>query len=155
MLLQRDRYDPSVLLAQLSGQVPSKDVTEWCFTFRCSDPENEVYDFWAYLPDDEGKHEKSRILLADFLTHLREFDNLAQATIESDYQRASRQPPRGVTIRLQDYQLHIGWMRVVDPVVIVRYWGTHVNTEWETGYRRSDDGRWTVVETDYGKTHAP
>jgi hypothetical protein len=132
VLLERDRYDPSILLSQLAAQMPGKDGDEWCFTFKYDGQHTD--DFWAYLPDDTREHENARSRLAEFLAQIRQIDNLVQASFEAEYHATG--------VDLRDLKLHIGWLKVADQTITVRYWGTVVNTEWEVVFKRLETGQW-------------
>lgn len=135
MLLRRDRYDPETLLLQLGGQQPQKDHGDWYLSVQFSDATDRgIDDFCVYLPEDESEHERARSRLTSFLRQIRECDNAVQTMLESECTAG------GHTLR--DFKLHIGWMRVVDRVIVVRYWGTTVNTEREGVFRQTRDGAW-------------
>jgi hypothetical protein len=133
--LERDRYDPAALLSQLTGQVPGTDGGEWCFRF-------DLAGEWtpAYLPADVREHGTARSHLTEFLKQIRELDNSVQASLEARW--------RSTGWALQNFKLYIGWIRVGDRLITVRYWGTIVNTEHEVVFQRCEDGRWVPVGED-------
>lgn len=126
--------------------MPGKDVDEWCFRFRCADQALGIDDFMAYLPEQESEHENLRTRLAEFISQIRTLDNLVQTSCESEHHSSG--------IGASNFKLHIGWIKVADQVITVRYWGTVVNTEWEAVFARSKDGSWAnqqISVTDTGR----
>jgi hypothetical protein len=131
VLLPRDRYDPAELIAQLTNQPLGADSGVPCFWLVLKGDRPPVY-----FSDGAGGQEHARAGLAEFLAEIRALDNRVQASLEAEF--------RSVGGALDDFRLYIGWVRVDDGHVTVRYWGEVVNIEYEALFQKDDHGKWVL-----------
>jgi hypothetical protein len=134
MKLRRNRYDPTLLLAQLDGQVPSRDADEWCLRFTCPHDQKDVDDFLVYLPKSQAEQPRAIALVREFVSQISKLDNLVQDSCEDEWARG--------TFEISTYKLHIAYMTPADDQVSVEYFGTIVNTQWTAVFKRAPSGEW-------------
>lgn len=134
MELRRNRYDPVSILAQLDGQVPSRDGDEWCLRFSCPGGDPDVHEFLAYLPPSPADFPRTITVLRDFLARISLLDNLVQDSCENECAKSH--------YAISNYKLHIAYITPGDDTVSVEYFGTIVNTQWTAIFRRAPSGEW-------------
>lgn len=101
MTLRRNRYVPALLLAQLDGQIPSRDGDEWCLRFTCPDEQKDLDEFLAYLPQSQLEQPRAITVVRDFLSQISKLDNLVQDSCEEEWARAhSTSPTTCSTLRI-------------------------------------------------------
>ena len=135
MRLARHRYDAASLLAQLDGQAPSRDGSEWCLRFAAGP---DVDGFLAYLPPVPADWHEAIAVVRAFLAHLPRLDDDVQYECERDHARGG--------YRIENVMLEVAYLTVEGDTVEVEYFGTAVNTQWTAVYRRGALGEWARAD---------
>jgi len=134
--VELDRIDGAVALSSLRPENVSVRGDEAMIELRLS----ADHDIELYFPTSGGAVEPEWLGLAsDVLTHLAGMDN--------EVQRVSSEERARSGYHSRNYEGELAYITLAgSDVVVLHYFGTGVNTEWDERFVRTD-GQWVRVKS--------
>jgi hypothetical protein len=97
------------------------------------------YELELYLCDVSKPTKSDLITYGDFikevLVNIADWDNFIQKLLEDDYEKSN--------LEENNFKFSLSWVEISENKIILGYWGTEVNSQFNAIFTKSDD-KWIM-----------